>query len=72
MLPHPMAWFHKEIFHFIEDEEYSLCHDYGISGDPGKSTIINTAFPIWSILGKPSDSSSLSLLLRPKDKQSST
>lgn len=47
----PMAWFHKEIFHFIEDEKNRFTTIMAFRWS-GKSTIINTAFPIWSILGK--------------------
>lgn len=47
----PMAWFHKEIFHLIEDERNRFTTIMAFRWS-GKSTIINTAFPLWSILGK--------------------
>ncbi len=47
----PMAWFHKEIFHLIEDEKNRFTTIMAFRWS-GKSTIINTAFPLWSILGK--------------------
>lgn len=45
-----MAWFHKEIFHFIEDRSTRFATIMAFRWS-GKSTIINTAFPLWSILG---------------------
>lgn len=47
----PMAWFHKEIFHLIEDQKNLFTTVMAFRWS-GKSTIINTAFPLWSILGK--------------------
>lgn len=47
----PIAWFHKEIFHLIENERNLFTTIMAFRGS-GKSTIINTAFPLWSILGK--------------------
>ena len=47
----PMAWFHKEIFHLAEDEKNLFTTIMAFRWS-GKSTIINTALPLWSILGK--------------------
>lgn len=47
----PIAWFQKEMFHLIEDEKNLFTTIMAFRGS-GKSTIINTAFPLWSILGR--------------------
>ena len=47
----PMAWFHKEMFHLIEDQTNLFTTIMAFRWS-GKSTIINTAFPLWGILGK--------------------
>ncbi len=47
----PMAWFHKEMFHLIEDHANLFTTIMAFRWS-GKSTIINTAFPLWAILGK--------------------
>ena len=48
---HRLHGFKKEMFHLIEDEKKSFTTIMAFRGS-GKSTIINTAFPLWSILGK--------------------
>lgn len=46
----PFGKFHKEIFHYLEDECENFITIMAFRGS-GKSSIISTAFPIWSILG---------------------
>ena len=46
----PFGEFHKEIFHYLEDERENFITIMAFRGS-GKSSIISTAFPIWSILG---------------------
>jgi predicted phage terminase large subunit-like protein len=46
----PFGEFHKEIFRYLEDERENFITIMAFRGS-GKSSIISTAFPIWSILG---------------------
>lgn len=46
----PFGKFHKEIFHYLENENEKFLTIMAFRWS-GKSSIISTAFPIWSILG---------------------
>ncbi len=46
----PFGAFHKEIFHYLENENEKFITIMAFRWS-GKSSIISTAFPIWSILG---------------------
>ncbi len=46
----PFGAFHKEIFHYLEDTNQKFLTIMAFRGS-GKSSIVSTAFPIWSILG---------------------
>ncbi len=47
-----LAPFHMEMFHIIQQEEYNFIAIMAFR-ESGKSTIMNTANILWSILGKP-------------------
>jgi len=49
---HPLAPFHLEMFHMINDPKYQFVVVMAFR-ESGKSTILNTANVLWSILGKP-------------------
>ncbi len=48
----PLAPFHLEMFRLIEDPKYPMIVMMAFRGS-GKSTVMNTANTLWSILGKP-------------------
>lgn len=48
---YPSAPFHKDFFHITEDTETPLSVVLAFRGC-GKSTILSTSYPIWSIIGK--------------------
>jgi len=48
---HPFAPFHLEMFHLIQRDEYKFIVIMAFR-ESGKSTIMNTANALWSILGK--------------------
>jgi hypothetical protein len=50
---YPLAPFHMEMFHLIEEPKYELVVVMAFR-ESGKSTIMNMANILWSILGKPS------------------
>lgn len=49
---HPLAPFHIEMFHLIRQKEYDFMAVMAFR-ESGKSTILNTANALWSILGRP-------------------
>ncbi len=49
---YPLAPFHIELFHILQSPEYELIAIMAFR-ESGKSTIMNTANVLWSILGKP-------------------
>lgn len=52
LFPHPFAPFHIELFHLLAMEEEKFIAVMAFR-ESGKSTIMNTANVLWSILGKP-------------------
>jgi hypothetical protein len=48
----PLASFHMEMFHLIQEEKYNFVVVMAFR-ESGKSTIMNMANVLWSILGKP-------------------
>ncbi len=49
---YPLAPFHMEMFKVIEDSRYDFVVMMAFRGS-GKSTIMNMAHVLWSVLGKP-------------------
>jgi len=47
----PSAPFHKEMFHITQSDDIKHATIVAFRGS-GKSTIVNTSYPIWSILGQ--------------------
>ncbi len=50
-IKYPLAWFHEEMLEISEKENLKLAVIMAFRGS-GKSTILNTSFALWAILGK--------------------